>query len=255
MKTTVKRKIITIDEEKCDGCGICAQACHEGAIQIIDGKAKLVSESYCDGLGDCIGECPRGAITFEEREAAPYDEEGVKRHMASKALKTDSLPCGCPGTMAKDLRNMVSSSKIEAPVEIQSLQSRLGNWPVQIKLVPDNAPYLRNADLVIAADCTAYAMADFHGKFLGGEKTVCLIGCPKLDDAQTYEKKITQIIALNEPESITVVYMEVPCCGGLVRLITAAIEHAKVNVALKLVKIGIQGQIIEKETTKYVFSK
>jgi hypothetical protein len=158
-------------------------------------------------------------------------------------------------SMAKDLRNMVSSSKIEAPVEIQSLQSRLGNWPVQIKLVPDNAPYLRNADLVIAADCTAYAMADFHGKFLGGEKTVCLIGCPKLDDAQTYEKKITQIIALNEPESITVVYMEVPCCGGLVRLITAAIEHAKVNVALKLVKIGIQGQIIEKETTKYVFSK
>lgn len=248
MSHMVKRKIIKIDEEKCNGCGLCAQACHEGAIQIIDGKAKLVSESYCDGLGDCIGKCPQEAIFFEEREAAPYDEDAVKRHMAR-----------CPGSMSTDLRKTSTSSRIEKASEKKlktDLQkSQLGNWPVQIRLVPINAPYLHHANLIIAADCTAYAFADFHRQFLLEENSVCLIGCPKLDDAQAYIDKISQLIVANEPKSISAIYMEVPCCGGLVRLISHAIEHAKVNITLKLIKISIGGKIIDKETTKYVFSK
>jgi ferredoxin len=251
----MKRKIIKIDEEKCNGCGICARACHEGAIQIVNGKARLVSESYCDGLGDCIGECPQGAITFEEREAAPYDEEAVKLHLASRVKdNTSLLSCGCPGSMARDLRNVSSSSKIRNTIEKEPISSRLGNWPVQIRLIPAHASYLQNANLVVAADCTAYAFADFHRHFLEKEDTVCLIGCPKLDDAQEYAEKMSQIITENTPPTITVVHMEVPCCSGLIHLMENAIEKAKVNLTLNVVKIGIRGDILNRESIKYIFS-
>ena len=250
--TKVLRRIITIDEDKCDGCGICAEACHEGAIRIIGGKAKLVSETYCDGLGDCIGECPVGAITFEEREADPYDEEAVKKHMAAKAA-AGPLPCGCPGSMARDLRKKepepcAASQASPAPA---ALKSALANWPVQIRLVPETAPYLRKADLVIAADCTPFAFADFHRTFLAGENTVCLIGCPKLDDAHAYVEKLTRLIAYNEITSVTVVRMEVPCCGGMTRILEAACGAAEHNVSLKIVTIGVGGEITDKETIRF----
>ena len=255
----VLRKIITIDEDKCDGCGICAEACHEGAIRIIDGKAKLVSETYCDGLGDCIGECPRGAISFETREAAPYDEEAVKRHMAAKAAHkapAGPLPCGCPGTAARDLRKTQSATpqtRSEAPSA--PLRSELVNWPVQIRLVPETAPWLHKAELVVAADCTPFAFPDFHGTFLAGGDKVCLIGCPKLDDAQSYVEKLTRIISFNETPAITVVRMEVPCCGGMTRILEAACEASERNISLKIVTIGVRGDIIDKETIRFSHKK
>lgn len=258
MSDKIMRKIIKIDEEKCDGCGICADACHEGAIRIIDGKAKLVSESYCDGLGDCIGECPRGAISFEMREAAAYDEEAVKQHMAAK--NAAPLPCGCPGTMARDLRKAERPETPKAAPcacsgggEEGERPSELGNWPVQLRLVPENAPYLRGAKIVMAADCTPFAFAGFHERFLAGGDKVCLVGCPKLDDAGAYMEKLARIIALNEPEQIHVIYMEVPCCGGLVRLVEEAVDRAKKNLVLRLTRIGIQGNILEDEQTRYRF--
>ena len=245
----VMRRIIRIDEEKCDGCGICANACHEGAIRIVDGKARLVSETYCDGLGDCIGECPRSAITFEEREAEAYDEEAVKRHMAA-GKSSGPLPCGCPGSMARDLRTGFSSCR--APdTEPAVLKSSLANWPVQIRLVPETAPYLRNAELVVAADCTPFAFADFHRTFLAGEGKVCLVGCPKLDDAQAYVDKLSRIISLNGITSVTVVRMEVPCCGGLTKILEAACEAAEGNVSLKIVTVGVGGGIMDKETIRF----
>lgn len=247
----IMRKIITIDEDKCDGCGICATACHEGAIQIVGGKAKLVSETYCDGLGDCIGECPQGAISFEERDAVPYDEEAVKRHMAAKA---DSAPlaCGCPGSMARDLRKDPSPCAAPASGPAPAAQkSALANWPVQIRLVPETAPYLQKADLVIAADCTSFAFPDFHRTFLAGENKVCLVGCPKLDDAQSYVEKLTRIISFNEISSVTVVRMEVPCCGGMARILETACEGAERNVSLKIVTIGVGGEITDKETIRF----
>ncbi|HCL80571.1 MAG TPA: hypothetical protein DIC53_11470, partial [Synergistaceae bacterium] len=207
---TVLRKIITIDEEKCDGCGQCATACHEGAIAIVDGKAKLVSDIYCDGLGDCIGECPQGAITFEEREAAPYDEEAVRRRQME--LKGEaSLPCGCPGTAARALRGTSPCHAEEDRESHGEPAPTLPNWPIQLQLVPESAPYLKGAELVVAADCTAFAFPEFHRTFLTGDKAVCLIGCPKLDDAQRYVEKLTRIIRENEIDHITVVRMEVPC--------------------------------------------
>ena len=253
--TKVMRKIIKIDEDKCDGCGICAEACHEGAIQIIGGKAKLVSETYCDGLGDCIGECPRGAITFEEREAAPYDEEAVKKHMAAKAAVAP-LPCGCPGSMARDLRKEPEPCAVPAPSAAPApFKSALANRPVQIRLVPETATYLRKADLVIAADCTPFAFADFHRTFLAGRNKVCLVGCPKLDDAQAYVEKLTRIIAFNEIDSITLVRMEVPCCGGMTRVLESACEAAERNISLKIFTIGVGGDIIDRETVRFSHKK
>ena len=247
MKNTIRRKNITIDEEKCDGCGICAEACHEGAIQIIGGKAKLVSETYCDGLGDCIGECPRGAITFEEREAAPYDEEAVKLHMAQKS---GPAPKGCPGSMARSLRGEPAPCEVP-PSRPEGLPSALGNWPVQIRLVPETAPFLRKAHLVVAADCTPFAFRDFHSTFLSGENKVCLVGCPKLDDAEAYQEKLTRIITFNDIEEITLVRMEVPCCGGMTRLLEAACEASERKVSLKIFTVGIKGGIVDKETIRF----
>ena len=215
----MKRKIINIDEEKCIGCGACASACHEGAIQMVNGKAKLMRDDYCDGLGDCLPSCPTAAITFVEREAAEYNEEAVlkaKREKMSKA--EEKLPCGCPGSQSKSiLRNnqvtfTAASSFAPVSTPAQTMQSKLSQWPVQIKLVPVNAPYFEDAKLLIAADCTAYAFANFHEKFI--KNHITLIGCPKLDDVD-YSEKLTEILKVNNIKSVTVVRMEVPCCGGL----------------------------------------
>ena len=246
--TRVVRQIIKIDEDKCDGCGICAEACHEGAIAIIDGKAKLVSETYCDGLGDCIGECPRGAITFEEREADSYDEEAVKKRMAERAAQ--DLPCGCPGSMARDLAGEIFGGQRPTPPQPTG-GSALANWPVQIRLIPENAPYLKKARLVVAADCTPFAYPSFHETFLAGDKKICLVGCPKLDDAQAYAEKLTRIISFNEIDRVTAVRMEVPCCGGLTRLLEKACGDSGREVELKIFTIGVGGDIIDKETVRF----
>lgn len=205
------RKIIRIDENKCNGCGLCAQACHEGAIGMVEGKAKLLREDYCDGLGDCLPACPVNAITFEEREAPAYNEAAV---LAAKAAKGEPSFEGCPGSALKQIKR--DEHKDNEPVT-----SQLTQWPVQIKLVPVNAPYFDGANLLIAADCTAYAYGDFHNKFI--KNRITLIGCPKLDEG-SYTEKLTEIIKNNNIKSLTIVRMEVPCCGGL--------EHAAVT-ALK----------------------
>lgn len=236
------RKIIHIDEEKCDGCGICANACHEGAIDIIDGKAKLVREHFCDGLGDCLPACPTGAITFEEREAPEYDEEAVKEAQKKKELQEKMKHMqegGCPGS-----RIHMMDHKEDAPenVTMPAQVSQLGNWPVQIKLAPVNAPYFDGAKLLIAADCTAYAYANFHHEFIRGKVT--LIGCPKLD-AVDYSEKLKQIIANNDIRSVTIVRMEVPCCGGLEMAAKKALQESGKFIQWQVVTIGIDGTIKE----------
>lgn len=237
------RKIIKIDESRCDGCGICAEACHEGAIIVEDGKAKLVSETYCDGLGDCIGECPQGAISFEMREAAAYDEAAVKSRMPAEKTSSsgDKLPCGCPGSMAKELKSAKSDHQWHEKAAMQ--ESELINWPVQLKLVPVQAPYLAGAHLLIAADCTAFACPNFHRDLLPDK--VCLVGCPKLDEVEPYTDKLEQIIKLHGIEEIDVAYMEVPCCGGLVRLVEDAVAKSGASVALKLIKLALNGKFLE----------
>ena len=213
------RKIIKINEEKCNGCGLCAKACHEGAIGMVDGKAKLLREDYCDGLGDCLPACPTGAISFEEREAPAYDEAAV---LAAKAQKSSS----CVGCQAK---------------EVCSVDSQLHNWPVQIKLAPVNAPYFNGADLLIAADCCAYACGSFHNDFMKGKVT--LIGCPKLD-AVNYAEKLAQIIAFNKVKSVTVARMTVPCCGGMSNAVKNAVQFSGKNIPLSIVTIGTDGTVI-----------
>jgi ferredoxin len=234
--TKAPRRIIRIDEEKCDGCGICAAACHEGAILVIGGKAKLVSESYCDGLGDCIGPCPRGAITMVEREAEEYDEEAVRRHMSSPHAAPTA--CACPGSAVRKLEASAAATGPSGP-----LPSRLTHWPVQITLVPPSAPFLAGADLLITADCVPFAYAGLHDDFMTGRAV--LVGCPKLDDAGYYQDKLAEIFGSCSPRSITVLYMEVPCCAGLVRLVRAALADSGAAVPLRLVRIGIRGGILE----------
>ncbi|MBQ8311702.1 MAG: 4Fe-4S binding protein [Clostridia bacterium] len=228
------RRIIRIDEEKCNGCGACAKACHEGAIGMVDGKAKLMREDYCDGLGDCLPACPTGAITFEEREAPAYDEAAVLR---AKEAKKEKLPCGCPGSMAKAIVREDSCPTAAAPV-----QSQLRNWPVQIKLAPVNAPYFNGAHLLVAADCTAYAYANMHQEFMRGRVT--LIGCPKLD-AVDYAEKLTAIIGQNEVRSVTVVRMEVPCCGGIELAVKRALQQSGKFIPWRVVTISTDGRILE----------
>ena len=217
------RRIICIDEEKCTGCGICAKACHEGAIGIIGGKAKLLKEDYCDGMGDCLPTCPTGAITFTEREAAAYDEAAVKENMKKRA----ALSGGCPGSKMQSMGKRGASS--------------LRQWPVQIKLVPLTAPYYAEASLLIAADCTAYAYADFHNEFM--KDKVTLIGCPKLDGVD-YSEKLSAIIKNNNVKSITILRMEVPCCGGLEMAAKRAVESSGKELPFDVVTISIDGEIL-----------
>ena len=227
------RKIIRIDEEKCNGCGACAKACHEGAIDMVNGKAKLMREDYCDGLGDCLPACPTGAISFEEREAPAYDEAAVKKAQQKKG----NLPCGCPGSNAKSIRRDAAPRSTEEKVE-----SRLSQWPVQIKLVPVNAPYFENADLLIAADCTAYAYGNFHQDFIRNH--VVLVGCTKLDDID-YSEKLARIFMRNEIKSITVARMEVPCCAGMERAVKMALKESGKKIPVKTVVISTEGAILE----------
>ncbi len=249
----MKRNIITIDEEKCNGCGLCASACHEGAIQMVDGKAKLISESYCDGLGACLPSCPTGAITVEEREAAAFDEAAVAKHMeqlhapkpvAEPAKQPEKLACGCPGTMARAIERTAAPAKPAArPVEPSGeAPSELRQWPVQIQLVSPMAPYLQGAHLLIAADCTAYANANVHQKWIKGRIT--LIGCPKLDDAD-YAEKLSAILAHNDIASITVLRMSVPCCGGIVQAVKQAMLATGTMVPWQVVTIDTNGDILD----------
>lgn len=239
----MKRNIISIDEEKCNGCGLCVNACHEGALQMIDGKAKLVSESYCDGLGNCLPECPTGAIKIEEREAADFDEVAVQKHIETnkkvEQIQPKTLACGCPGTHSKSIER-----KTEAPTQavVQEAQSELRQWPVQIKLAPANAPYFNNANLLIAADCAAYSYANFHQTFM--KNKITLIGCPKLDEGD-YADKLTDILAMNEIKSVSVVRMEVPCCGGIVSAVKTALQRSGKMIPWNIVTIGTDGSIIE----------
>ena len=237
----MKRKIIKIDEDLCNGCEICVDACHEGAIQMIDGKAKLVSESYCDGLGDCLPECPTGAITMEEREAEAYDEEAVKANIAAKEKATEPLACGCPGTASRSI-SRAHGHYAEPAAAAGELESELQQWPVQIKLVPVNAPYFNGAKLLIAADCTAYAYADIHRKFIKGRVTI--IGCPKLDMLD-YTDKLTAIIKNNNIKSVTVLRMEVPCCGGIVSATKNALMGSGKYLPWNVVTVTTDGQLID----------
>ena len=246
----MNRKIVNIDKEKCNGCGLCVKACHEGAIIMVDGKATILHDMYCDGLGDCLPECPTGAITIVERETVPYNEEAVERRqqeLAKEKEKGAAMPCGCPGTHAKQLKTinmgaapMVKKESKESNIE---LSSQLMQWPVQLKLVNSRAEYFKNANLLVAADCTAYAYANFHNDFIKDHITV--IGCPKLDDIKYYEEKLAEILNTNAIKSITVVRMEVPCCSGIVSAVKNAMLKAQKIVPYKEVTVGIDGQIVE----------
>ena len=252
------RKIIKIDQDKCNGCGACATACHEGAIDIIDGKAVLTREHYCDGFGDCLPACPMDAISFEEREALAYDEAAVLTAKAAKEAMAAFAPKGqapvhhggCPGSMSRQLkphtdntsadgsaRNASENAHVSAP-----LQSQLSQWPVQIKLAPTQAPYFDNANLLIAADCTAYAYANFHQEFI--RNRITLIGCPKLDSVD-YADKLTEIIARNNIKSVTIVRMEVPCCGGLENAAKRALQASGKFIPWQVVTISIDGNILD----------
>ena len=230
------RKIIKIDEEKCNGCGACAEACHEGAIEMVNGKARLTREDYCDGLGDCLPTCPTGAITFEEREAPAYDEAAV---LDAKSKKGAPLPCGCPGTQSRAIKRDGSTCTIPSNT---SAVSQLSQWPVQIKLVPVNAPYFNGANLLIAADCTAYAYGNFHNEFI--RKHITLIGCPKLDSID-YTDKLTAIIANNDIKSVTVVRMEVPCCGGIESAVKRALMASGKFIPWRVVTVSTDGRILD----------
>lgn len=235
------RKIIKIDAQRCNGCGLCAAACHEGAIGMVDGVAKLLRDDYCDGLGDCLPVCPTDAISFEIREAAAYNEAEVKKNMEERKQQTDPLPCGCPGTHAKAISRAAATQQEVAAPSIAPM-SELAQWPVQIQLVPIHAPYFHNAHLLVAADCTAYAYANFHSRFMRNKVT--LIGCPKLDHAD-YAEKLTAIIAGNEIKSVTVVRMEVPCCGGIEQAVKLALQAAGKMIPWQVVTVATDGTLLD----------
>jgi len=237
------RNIIKIDEDKCNGCGRCAIACAEGAIKIVDGKAKLISEIYCDGLGACIGHCPEDAITIEQREAADFDEEATKKHLAELKEPEKQASFACPGITIKELKPRTAG--IET-IPANGAPSQLGQWPVQLKLVSPHASYLANADLLLVADCVPFAMGDFHRMFLKDHSLA--VGCPKLDDSTFYIEKLAAILQVNKLNSLTVIHMEVPCCSGLVHIAHEAIAQSKRDMRFEDVTIGLQGNILQKET-------
>ena len=251
------RKIVRIDEDKCDGCGLCVPNCAEGAIQIVDGKARLVAENLCDGLGNCLGTCPNDAITIEERPADEFDEQAVAEHLAKRPRQTDrdrhaevepapqaadKLPCGCPGTMARKLKPQCDSSQPGTRNSI-SRPSRLGHWPVQLALLPAGGEVWQDADVLIAADCVGFAMPDFHERLLAG-KTLA-VACPKLDDVEPYIEKLASIFANNGIRSLTVARMEVPCCGGIVTAVREALKRSgRSDIPLREVRVGMDGSIV-----------
>jgi ferredoxin len=248
----VMRKIIEIDDELCDGCGECVPSCAEGAIEIVDGKARLAAEKYCDGLGACLGECPTGALTIVEREAAEFDEEAVEEYLSSKpqeeAPQEATMACGCPSTQIQAFAPSTSCEEANKPAVQSSVGSALSHWPVQIKLVPPIAPFLKGADLLVAADCTPVAYANFHQDFLNGK--VLMIGCPKFDDVQEYIQKFTDIFKTADIKSITALIMEVPCCSGLPIIIQRAMMDAGKEIPIEEIVISTRGEILKKERGK-----
>ncbi len=243
----VKRKIIEIDEEKCDGCGQCVISCAEGALAIIDGKAKVISDNLCDGLGACIGECPQGALKIIEREAEEFDEEAVEKHLESGAPQkpAETLACGCPSTVIQEFAPASACQAANAPTEFSDRQSALEHWPVQIRLVPPTAPFLKGADLVVVADCVAVAYPNLHRDFLKGRAV--MMGCPKFDDVNEYVEKFAEIFAAAGIRKLTVVVMEVPCCSGLPMIVKKGLEKAGVDMALEKMVISTRGKIITRD--------
>ncbi len=235
-RAKVLRKVVRIDEEKCTGCGICIPACAEGALRIVDGKARLVSDKYCDGLGACLGECPEGAITIEEREAEEFDEIAVEHHVQQHSHAKETLPCGCPSASVTRLERRETEKGCPGSTRQESM---LGNWPVQLTLVPPGAPFLQGADVVLAADCVPFAYPDFHRDFLRDH--ALLVACPKLDDFEAHLAKLTEILRQSTVKSITVVRMEVPCCSGLTHMAEEAIRRSGKKIPLGEVIIGIKG--------------
>ena len=239
MTTKVLRKIIRIDEEKCNGCGICVPACAEGALQIVDGKVKLISEKYCDGLGACLGECPEGAIIIENREVEEFDEEAVRHHLDEKEHATEELPCGCPSATVTQFERPGETTA--GPSYAPHQPSMLSHWPVQLTLVPPAAPFLQGAALVLAADCVPFAYAGFHHDFLRGH--ALLVACPKLDDFQAHQSKLTEILHRSQVKSLAVVHMEVPCCSGLAHMAEQAIRLSGKDIPFQEVTVGIRGDL------------
>ncbi|HYA14257.1 MAG TPA: 4Fe-4S binding protein [Syntrophales bacterium] len=248
----VNRKIIRIDEEKCDGCGSCVPACAEGAIQIMDGKARLIAEKYCDGLGACLGECPRDALRIIEHEVDEFDQAAVDEHMKSRETTQISegpvMACGCPSSLIQSFTPLRSCKEVNKPVAQTDNATALSHWPVQIRLVPATAPFLKEADLLIAADCTPVAYPRFHSDFLRGK--VVLLGCPKFDDTETYIKKFEQIFREADIRSITALVMEVPCCQGFPAIVRKGMDFAGKNIPLEKVIISRSGDIIKRESFK-----
>jgi len=239
MVTRTTRKIVKIDEDKCNGCGACIISCAEGALQIIDGKAKLVKEQYCDGLGACLGECPQGALIIEEREADEFDEEAVEQHLQEQP--ENELPCGCPSANVARFQPREAEQPESAATTITST---LAHWPVQLTLVPPSAPFLKDADILLAADCVPFAYADFHREFL--KDRALLVACPKLDDFGAHLSKLVAILHQATPRSLTVVHMEVPCCSGLVHMAQKAIAASGLDIPLYDVTIGTMGDILSR---------
>jgi len=237
----MKREIINIDEEKCDGCGVCIPSCAEGALQIVDGKARLVKESYCDGLGACLNECPQGAITMEEREAEAFNEEEVKVNLKGKRELVNSLPCGCPSTIEQSWEAQVEKKAIKAP-------SLLSHWPVKLRLVNADAPYFRGEELVVAADCGPFAYGSFHQDFL--DERAVVIGCPKFDDLEFYQEKLTEILQNSGIKKVIVVRMEVPCCSGWLTVVRNAVSSSGKEIVIEEKVIGIQGELMASEGDK-----
>lgn len=237
----VLRNILKIDEEKCNGCGQCVDACAEGAIEVIDGKAKLVSEIYCDGLGACIGHCPQDAITIEQREADEFDEQATEAYLAEKKSSQQQPDCVCPGMSAKNLRDKSETTETENV----SAPSQLTHWPIQLKLVSAQSPFFDNADLLLVADCVPFAMGDFHSRFLKDRSIA--IGCPKLDDSQFYIEKLSAILKANKLKSLTVIHMEVPCCSGLTHIAKEAVSGSGVKLSFEDVTIDLRGNVIKTE--------
>ncbi len=243
----MKRKIVHIDEDKCNGCGLCVPACHEGAIQIIDGKARLVEDKLCDGLGDCLGECPEDAIYIEEREADPFDEEAVKAHLEKLpgvSAENGDLPCGCPSStvriLEKEKRPESDTERTES-----TAASELRQWPVQLALLPPKAKFFQEASLLVAADCVPFAYASFHRDFL--QDNTIVVGCPKLDDADAYYQKLTEIFRENKINRVTIVLMEVPCCSAFQRIVQEAIKAAGKSIPVEIAVVSAGGDVISRE--------